>query len=207
MPAAATPSGPRATNGRCAPRRCSPTTMSRWFEEPLRPDALEDYVRLREHSTVADRRRRSADAPPVFQPWLQRARSTSCSRMSPRSAASARSGASPGWRRSTACVHPHGWNTAVGLAADLQLASAFPHRPGRVPAAVPYIDGIVVDPWTLDAEGCWRFRTPPASVSRSRARSWRAIRPTTRARCFYRCGAMGHQRGARRCALSHKGRN
>jgi D-galactarolactone cycloisomerase len=49
---------------------------------------------------------------------------------------------------------PHGWNTAVGLAADLQLASAFP-----VTALVeyltgsPFIDKITAGGGKLDAEG------------------------------------------------------
>ncbi len=48
---------------------------------------------------------------------------------------------------------PHGWNTAVGLAADLQLASAFPgtdlveYRTGS-----PYIDEITVGGWHHDAD-------------------------------------------------------
>ena len=49
---------------------------------------------------------------------------------------------------------PHGWNTAVGLAADLQLASAFAdtdlveylHR-------LAVIDDIVAGGWQLDADG------------------------------------------------------
>ena len=49
---------------------------------------------------------------------------------------------------------PHGWNTALGLAADLHLASAFPatdlieYKTGS-----PYIDEITAGGWTLDAEG------------------------------------------------------
>jgi L-alanine-DL-glutamate epimerase-like enolase superfamily enzyme len=49
---------------------------------------------------------------------------------------------------------PHGWNTAVGLAADLHLASAFDdtdlveYRTGS-----PYIDGLSVRGWQLDADG------------------------------------------------------
>ena len=49
---------------------------------------------------------------------------------------------------------PHGWNTAVGLAADLPLASAF----ARIDlveylTGSPVIDEIVKEPWKLDAEG------------------------------------------------------
>jgi hypothetical protein len=42
---------------------------------------------------------------------------------------------------------PHGWNTAVGLAADLQLASALPdtHLVEYLHGS-PFIDGIVAEP-------------------------------------------------------------
>jgi L-alanine-DL-glutamate epimerase-like enolase superfamily enzyme len=49
---------------------------------------------------------------------------------------------------------PHGWNTAVGLAADLQLASAFPDTDlVEYLTGSPFIDGIVAAPWQLDADG------------------------------------------------------
>ena len=49
---------------------------------------------------------------------------------------------------------PHGWNTAVGLAADLQLASAFPGTDlVEYLNGSPFIDGIVTEPWRLDDEG------------------------------------------------------
>ena len=44
-PARAMPSGRTASNGRCAPPRCSRTIDVGWFEEPLRPDAIDDYLR------------------------------------------------------------------------------------------------------------------------------------------------------------------
>ncbi len=49
---------------------------------------------------------------------------------------------------------PHGWNTAVGLAADLQLASALPDsRWVEYITGSPYVDAIVAEPWRLDDEG------------------------------------------------------
>jgi L-alanine-DL-glutamate epimerase-like enolase superfamily enzyme len=49
---------------------------------------------------------------------------------------------------------PHGWNTAVGLAADLQLVSAFP-RSDLVEylTGSPFIDEIAAGGWKLDAAG------------------------------------------------------
>jgi D-galactarolactone cycloisomerase len=49
---------------------------------------------------------------------------------------------------------PHGWNTAIGLAADLQLVSAFPGtRWVEYLTGSPYIDELVIEPWRLDADG------------------------------------------------------
>ena len=48
----------------------------------------------------------------------------------------------------------HGWNTAVGLAADLQLASAVPGADlVEYIGGSPYIDDITIGGWTLDADG------------------------------------------------------
>ena len=49
---------------------------------------------------------------------------------------------------------PHGWNTAIGLAADLQLASAF-HDTDLVEylTGSPFIDAITVGGWHLDPDG------------------------------------------------------
>jgi L-alanine-DL-glutamate epimerase-like enolase superfamily enzyme len=49
---------------------------------------------------------------------------------------------------------PHGWNTAVGLAADLHLASAFPDTDlVEYLTGSPFIDEIAVGGWKLDADG------------------------------------------------------
>ena len=58
-------SGRTATSGRCGRREMLADYDVAWFEEPLQPDALEDYVRLREAAPRADRRRRGADPPAV----------------------------------------------------------------------------------------------------------------------------------------------
>ena len=49
---------------------------------------------------------------------------------------------------------PHGWNTAVGLAADLQLASAFAGTDlVEYLTGSPFIDEIAEGGWHLDNEG------------------------------------------------------
>jgi L-alanine-DL-glutamate epimerase-like enolase superfamily enzyme len=49
---------------------------------------------------------------------------------------------------------PHGWNTALGLAADLHLASAFPETDlVEYIAGSAYVDDLTVEGFTLDADG------------------------------------------------------
>jgi L-alanine-DL-glutamate epimerase-like enolase superfamily enzyme len=49
---------------------------------------------------------------------------------------------------------PHGWNTAVGLAADLQLASAFSDTDlVEYITGSPYVDEIAAGGWSLDQDG------------------------------------------------------
>ena len=48
----------------------------------------------------------------------------------------------------------HGWNTALGVAADLQLATAFPNVDlVEFIGGSPYVDGILKKPFKLDQEG------------------------------------------------------
>jgi L-alanine-DL-glutamate epimerase-like enolase superfamily enzyme len=48
----------------------------------------------------------------------------------------------------------HGWNTALGVAADLQLATALPNVDlVEFIGGSPYVDGITAEPFRLDAEG------------------------------------------------------
>ena len=49
---------------------------------------------------------------------------------------------------------PHGWNTAVGLASDLQIASAMPETDlVEYLTGSPFIDEIAKGGWRLDADG------------------------------------------------------
>jgi D-galactarolactone cycloisomerase len=126
-----------------------------WFEEPLKPDALEDYVALRRAAPVPIAggevlTRRQAYSPflragafDVVQPDVTKVGGISEERRI-------------GWMAQEHGVRfiPHGWNTAVGLAADLQLASAFAgtdlveYKTGSA-----YIDELALEEWELDDDG------------------------------------------------------
>jgi L-alanine-DL-glutamate epimerase-like enolase superfamily enzyme len=126
-----------------------------WFEEALRPDALDDFVALRRSSSVPISGGEVLTRRQAFTPFLSAGAfdivqpdTTKCGGLS--------EARRIGWSAQEHGVRlvPHGWNTAVGLAADLQLASALPdtelveYRTGS-----PYIDDIVTRPWTLDDAG------------------------------------------------------
>jgi L-alanine-DL-glutamate epimerase-like enolase superfamily enzyme len=56
----------------------------------------------------------------------------------------------------------HGWNTALGLAADLHLAAAMPiAHYVEYQVDSPYIDGLVRTPFRLDEEGCLPIPSGP----------------------------------------------
>lgn len=126
-----------------------------WFEEPLVPDALQDYVRLREHSTVPIAGGEVLTRRQSFQPWLE-AGAFDIVQPDVTKVGGISEERRIAWMAQEHGVRfiPHGWNTAVGLAADLQLASAFP-RTDLVEYldGSPFIDAIVDKPWRLDADG------------------------------------------------------
>ncbi len=59
-------------------------------------------------------------------------------------------------------VVPHGWNTAVGLAADLQFSAAIPvARYVEYLTPCAYIDEITCEPFRLDDKGLLTIPTSP----------------------------------------------
>jgi L-alanine-DL-glutamate epimerase-like enolase superfamily enzyme len=126
-----------------------------WFEEALDPDALEDHVALRRSSPVPISggevlTRRQSFAPylkagafDVVQPDVTKVGGISEERRI-------------GWmaEESGARMIPHGWNTALGLAADLQLASALPKTDlVEYKTGSPYIDEVAAGGWKLEEDG------------------------------------------------------
>ena len=126
-----------------------------WFEEPLRPDVLEDYVALRHAVPVPVAGGEVLTRRQAFQPFIE-AGAFDVVQPDVTKAGGLSEGRRVGWMAEENGVRmiPHGWNTAVGLAADLQLASAFAgtdlieYKTGS-----PYIDEISTGDLTLDAEG------------------------------------------------------
>ena len=126
-----------------------------WFEEPLPPDALEDYVRLREEAPLPIAGGEVLTRRQSFRPWLQ-AGAFDVVQPDVTKVGGISEERKIGWLANEHGVRfiPHGWNTAVGLAADLQLASAFPSTDlVEYLTGSPYVDEIAAAPWLLDEDG------------------------------------------------------
>jgi len=126
-----------------------------WFEEPLDPDSLEDYVQLRRAARVPIAGGEVLTRRQSFQPWLQ-AGAFDIVQPDVTKVGGISEERRIGWMAEESGVRfiPHGWNTAVGLAADLQLSSAFAGTDlVEYIAGSPYIDDVVTAPWVLDTDG------------------------------------------------------
>ena len=134
-----------------------------WFEEPLRPDALQDYARLRAQSPVAISGGEVLTRRQAFTPWLTAGALdivqpdvTKCGGIS-----TVRDIETIAREHGVKLV-PHGWNTAVGLAVDLQLASAFADTDlVEYIAGSPYVDELQLGGWGLDDDGMLEIPAVP----------------------------------------------
>jgi L-alanine-DL-glutamate epimerase-like enolase superfamily enzyme len=126
-----------------------------WFEEPLPPDNLHDYVLLRGHSPVPIAGGEVLTRRQSFTPWLQQ-RAFDIVQPDVTKVGGISEERRIAWMAEENGVRfiPHGWNTALGLAADLHLASAMPNT-GLVEylTGSPFIDDLVETRWKLDADG------------------------------------------------------
>ena len=126
-----------------------------WFEEPLRPDQLGHYVALRRTAGVPIAGGEVLTPRQSFTPYLQ-AGVFDIVQPDVTEVGGLSEARRIGWIASEHGVWliPHGWNTSVGLAADLQLASALSDT-GMVEyvAGSSYIDAVIAEPWQLDGEG------------------------------------------------------
>ena len=134
-----------------------------WFEEPLSPDALADYIQLRQRAPLPIAGGEVLTRRQSFQAWLQggafdivQPDVTKVGGISEERRIA--------WMAQDNGIRfiPHGWNTAVGLAADLQLASAFPDTDlVEYLTGSPFIDAIAAGGWRLDDEGMLAIPATP----------------------------------------------
>lgn len=126
-----------------------------WFEEPLRPDDFEGYVRLTEHAPLPIAACEVLTRRQAFLPWLER---RAVDYVQPD--VTKVGGITEEFRiaqyadEHSILFVPHGWNNAVGLAADLQLVAAVGNaRWVEYITPAPYIDELVCEPIRLDEAG------------------------------------------------------
>ena len=126
-----------------------------WFEEPLRPDAMADFVALRRAAPLPIAGGEVLTRRQSFQPYLE-AGAFDIVQPDVTKVGGISEERRIGWMAQEHGVRfiPHGWNTAIGLAADLQLASAFPGTDlVEYLTGSPYVDELVDGGWHLDADG------------------------------------------------------
>jgi D-galactarolactone cycloisomerase len=134
-----------------------------WFEEALPPDNLNDYVLLRNGAPLPIAGGEVLTRRQSFAPWLQggafdivQPDVTKVGGISEERRIA--------WMAEENGIRfiPHGWNTALGLAADLHLASASRNTDlVEYLTGSPFIDEIVATPWQLDADGMLRVPDAP----------------------------------------------
>jgi D-galactarolactone cycloisomerase len=126
-----------------------------WFEEALKPDAIDDFCHLRRVSPVPIAGGEVLTRRQSFLPFLQRG---AFDIVQPDVT---KVGGIAEQRRIVHMAQDygvkyvgHGWNTALGVAADLQMASAFPGVDlVEFIGGSPYVDGILAEPFVLDSDG------------------------------------------------------
>lgn len=126
-----------------------------WFEEALVPDAIDDFCHLRPASPVPIAGGEVLTRRQSFLPFLMRGAfdivqpdATKMGGISEQRRVA--------WMAQDFGIKyiGHGWNTALGVAADLQLAAALPHVDlVEFIGGSAYVDGILAEPFRLDAEG------------------------------------------------------
>ena len=126
-----------------------------WFEEALRPDALEDFCELRRASPVPIAGGEVLTRRQAFLPWLARG-ALDIVQPDVTKVGGISEQRRIAWLADDFGVKyvGHGWNTALGLAADLQLAAAMPLTDlVEFIGGSPYVDDITAEPFVLDREG------------------------------------------------------
>lgn len=134
-----------------------------WFEEPLPPDDIDGYAELTRVSPVPIAGGEVLTRRQSFQPWIERRAvdilQPDCTK---------NGGLSEHRKIFWAAydhniqVVPHGWNTALGLAADLQFVASVPiARYVEYLTPCVYIEQLVTTPFRIDSDGCLEIPTSP----------------------------------------------
>lgn len=126
-----------------------------WLEEPLPPDDIEGYRELRRGASILISAGEVLTRRQSFRQWLETGAldlvQPDCTKVGGLSEARR-----IGWMAydHNVILVNHGFNTGVGLAADLQLAAALPNTKWvEYITPSPLIEGILAKPMPIDEEG------------------------------------------------------
>jgi D-galactarolactone cycloisomerase len=134
-----------------------------WFEEPLPPDDIDGYAELTRVSPVPIAAGEVLTRRQSFLPWIERRAVDVIQPDCTKNGGLSESRKIGWWAFDHNIVMvSHGWNTAIGLAADLQLAAAMPvARYVEYLTPCAYIEDLCSEPFQLDGEGCLRIPEKP----------------------------------------------
>jgi D-galactarolactone cycloisomerase len=134
-----------------------------WFEEPLPPDDIEGHIELTRQSPVPIAGGEVLTRRQSFQPWLER-RAVDIIQPDVTKNGGLSESRKIAWLAFDHNVQmvSHGWNTAIGLAADLQLAAAMPvARYVEYLTPCAYLEELTVEPFVIDDDGCLEIPDRP----------------------------------------------
>jgi D-galactarolactone cycloisomerase len=134
-----------------------------WFEEPLPPDNLQDFVLLRQSAPLPVTGGEVLTRRQAFESWIRQG-AFDIVQPDVTKVGGISEMRRIAWMAQDHGVRmiPHGWNTALGLAADLQLASAIQDTDlVEYLTSSPFIDGIVEGRFVLDSEGFLEIPSGP----------------------------------------------
>jgi len=134
-----------------------------WFEEPLPPDDIDGYVELTRISPVPIAAGEVLTRRQSFLPWIER-RAVDIIQPDCTKNGGLSESRKIGWQAfdHNIVMVSHGWNTAIGLAADLQLAAAMPvARYVEYLTPCAYIEDLCSEPFRLDGEGYLQIPEKP----------------------------------------------
>jgi L-alanine-DL-glutamate epimerase-like enolase superfamily enzyme len=126
-----------------------------WFEEALPPDDIEGFIELRRHAPLPIATGEVLTRRQSFRPFIEHHAvdiiQPDCTKCG---------GLTEAWRigwlayEHNILLVPHGWNTAIGLAADLHLVASIPvARYVEYLTPSPYVEDIITQPFRVDADG------------------------------------------------------
>lgn len=126
-----------------------------WFEEALRPDDIEGYIKLTEHSPIPIAACEVLTRRQSFLPWIER-RAVDFIQPDVTKVGGLTEEHRIGQYADdhSILMVPHGWNTAVGLAADLQLVGAAGNaRWVEYITPAPFVEDLCETPPQMDGDG------------------------------------------------------